>query len=67
MPKNFEAMFEKIKVKYAAKCRISTFPFHGFTTNTFKNFPEGNDISNCFVPKNLECKIGVNPNKFITK
>jgi hypothetical protein len=67
MPENFEATFEKIKEKYAAKCRISIVPFHGFTTNAFKNFLEGNDISNCFVPKNLEYKMGVNPNKFITK
>jgi 16S rRNA C1402 N4-methylase RsmH len=67
MPENFEATFEKIKEKYAAKCRISIVPFHGFTTNAFKNFLEGNDISNCFVPKNLEYKMGVNPVKFITK
>jgi hypothetical protein len=67
MPENFEATFEKIKEKYAAKCRISIVPFHGFTTNAFKNFLEGNDISNCFVPKNLEYKMGANPNKFITK
>jgi hypothetical protein len=67
MPENFEATFEKIKEKYAAKCRISIVPFHGFTTNAFKNFLEGNDISNCFVPKNLEYKMGVNPIKFITK
>ena len=67
MPENFEATFEKIKEKYAAKCRISIVPFHGFTTNAFKYFLEGNDISNCFVPKNLEYKIGVNPIKFITK
>ena len=67
MPENFEATFEKIKEKYAAKCRISIVPFHGFTTNAFKYFLEGNDISNCFVPKNLEYKMGVNPIKFITK
>jgi hypothetical protein len=67
MPENFTATFEKIKEKYAAKCRISIVPFHGFTTNAFKYFLEANDISNCFVPKNLEYKIGVNPIKFITK
>jgi len=67
MPKNFKTKFEEIKVKYATKCRISTVPFHGFTTNAFKDFLECNDISNCFVPKNLEYKMGVNPNKFITK
>jgi hypothetical protein len=60
-------MFEKIKVKYPAKCRINILPFHGFTTNAFKNFLEGKDISNYFAPKNLEYKMGVNPNKFITK
>jgi hypothetical protein len=67
IPENFEAMLEKIKEKYAEKCRISIVPFNGFTTNAFKNFLEGNDISNCFIPKNLEYKMGVNPNKFITK
>lgn len=67
MSKNFKTKFEEIKVKYTAKCSINILPFHGFTTNAFKNFLEGNDISNCFVPKNLEYKIGVNPNKFITK
>jgi hypothetical protein len=53
MPENFEAMFEEIKVKYAAKCRINILPFHGFTTNASKKFLEGNDISNCYVPENL--------------
>jgi hypothetical protein len=67
MPKNFKTKFKEIKVKYATKCRISIVPFHGFTTNAFKNFLEGNDISNCFVPKNLDYKMVVNPNKFITK
>jgi hypothetical protein len=67
MPKKFEDKFEEIKVKYATKCKISIVPFHGFTTNAFKNFIDGNSISNCYVPKNLEYKMGVNPNKFITK
>jgi hypothetical protein len=67
MPKNFKTKFEEIKIKYATKCKISIVPFHGFTTNAFKNFIDGNGISNCYVPKNLEYKIGVNPNKFITK
>lgn len=67
MPENFEARFEEIKVKYATKCSINILPFHGFTTNAFKNFLEGNDISNCYVPKNFDYKLGVNPNKFITK
>jgi hypothetical protein len=67
MPKIFKTKFEEIKVKYATKCRINILPFHGFTKNAFKNFLEGNDISNCFVPKNLEYKMVVNPKKFITK
>ena len=54
MPKNFEAKFEEIKVKYAAKCSINILPFDGFTTNTFKNFLEDNGISNCYVPKNCD-------------
>ena len=66
MPKNFKTMFEELEVKYSTKCRISIVPFHGFTTNAFKNFLEGNNIYNCFVPKNLEYKMGINPNKFIT-
>ena len=67
MPKNFETKFEEIKLKYATKCKINILPFHGFTTNDFKNFLEGNGISKCYIPKNLDYKLGVNPNKLITQ
>jgi hypothetical protein len=67
MPKNFKTKLEEIKVKYATICKLSIVPFHGFTTNAFLNFIDGNGISYCYIPKNLEYKMGVNPNKFITK
>jgi hypothetical protein len=67
MPKDFETKFEDIKLKYAIKCKITILPFHGFTTNDFKDFLEANGISTCQIPENLDYKLGVNPKKLITK
>jgi hypothetical protein len=67
MPKNFENKFKEIKLKYAINCKRSIILPHGFTTNAFKNFIDVNGVSNCYVPKNHDYKMGLNPNKFITK
>jgi hypothetical protein len=67
MPSNFKTKFEELKVKYAIECKINLVPFVSFTTNAFNNFIEWNSFFNYNVPKNLESKMSVNPNKFITK
>lgn len=53
--------------KHKQKCKISLLTFHGFTSSAFEIFIVGNKITNYYLPQNLECTIGLNPAKFISK
>lgn len=67
MPKDYQNWYADFKRGNSDKVNMFLTPFHGFTTNAFLNFAEGNNINYCAIPENLPYKLGTNPNKLISK